>query len=921
MIDRVFPILSAVLKARYHAEFDEALSKVTNSISSISLFSVEKSVPEKYLTMILTQRFWSLCVKTFVYEMHVYREQMGLPVDVKSSVAFDSFLEALSAETIDKWFAKYPILDSMVTASVNGVLAFSVELFANLQKDSKDLVDSGLISVGSQIDDICLLGSDWHNGSRCVVAFSENLTPAVAYKPKSLAVDIWFDKLFHIISREEDEFPSPVPLTLNYGSYGWQRFIAPRPMMDSLLGESFRKLGFVSALLTATGASDIHDENLVFLDGQPLLIDLETAMQSRSIQFTRDLSGCLLKTLFRSICSTSIIPAKMATVPRRLLLGAINTPYPQQTSESMFVLRNAGTDGMDIARENVAFARLAEPLSLVSGESVNPVPYQQNFVDGYRLGYRRIISHREELLETLNGINFPIRRVLRPTAKYARLLDALLFPENLVSSDAASEITHYLKPLVNQFPSVDASKILEREISALECGDIPYFYTFADECCVRSNAFSIHFEDGVSPSDNTKNIVVNMSEDDLLQNERFIAEGFSEIRLSMSRYLNSEVKSSGVPMFNQCLNRDNTALASSLFSLFTRLAIGSDSAVGWLPGMYGDMPLSYHSESLISFHDAAGIVLPITRFAKTFVSNTFAASLRDRALNGIRQLSDTYYATLAANERSIISGSSSIDYVLNHDKQRLSCTEVAVNKLVDCESMGDVFNGLAGQYLLLASFVDVNPSTLTANYKNLRNIVAKKHELSGGIAHGDLGLIWALLRVSNKLDDQLGQSIALERLNRIDLASLDLRTGYCNGGAGLLLVKSESIKFSNCISTSDLHSIARQITDLSDLRGPIDLSVCHGASGVVQSLLQSYFDTGDSSFKTLAIDYWTKVLGYASEFGYYTGEPQRDYLLGYFLGWAGIFDTSLLVHSPETWRWTPIALRSSVPNQANPQDV
>lgn len=911
MIDKVFPILSEVLKTRYRAQFNEALSKVTNSLRSICLFSVEKSVPEKYLTMILTQRFWSLCLKTFVYEMHVYREQMGLPFEVKSSDAFDSFLKAFSIETIQEWFGKYPILDSMVTASMDSVLAFSVELFSNLQKDSKDLVDSGLISAGSQIDDVCLLGSDWHNGSRCVVAFSENLTPTVVYKPKSLAVDLWFDKLFHIISREEDEFPSPVPLTLNRETYGWQRFIAPRPMMDSLLGESFRKLGFVSALLTATGASDIHDENLVFLDGQPLLIDLETAMQSRSVQFTPDLSGCLLKTLFRSICSTSIIPAKMVTAPRRLLIGAINTPYPQQTSESMFVLRNAGTDGMDIARENVAFARLAEPLSLLSGESVNPVPYQQNFVDGYRLGYRRIISHREELLEALNGINFPIRRVLRPTAKYARLLDALLFPENLVSSDAASQITQYLKPLVNQFLSVDASKILEREISALECGDIPYFYTFADECCVRSNGFSIHCKDGVSPSENAKNTFVNMSEDNLLQNERFIAEGFSEIRISMSRYLNSEVKSLGVPMFNQCLNSDNTSLVSSLFSLFSRLAIESDSAVGWLPGLYGDMPLSYHSESLISFHDAAGISLPLTRFAKTFVSNTFAASLRDRALNGIRQLSDTYYATIAANERSIISGPSSIDYVLNHDKQRLSFTEGDVNKLGECESVGDVFNGLAGQYLLLASLADVNPRTLTANYMHMRNIVEKKHELSGGIAHGDLGLIWALLRVSKRLDDQLGQSIALEKLNRIDLASLDLRIGYCNGGAGLLLVKSEAVKFSNCMSRRELHSIARQITDLSVLRGPIDLSVCHGASGVVQSLLQSYFDTGDSYFKDLAIDYWSKVLGYAREFGYYTGEPQRDYLLGYFLGWAGIFDTSLLVYSPETWRWTPIALCSS----------
>ena len=201
MIDKVFPILSEVLKTRYQSQFDEALSKVNNSLRSICLFSVEKSVPEKYLAMILTQRFWSLCLKTFVYEMHVYREQMGLPVEVKSSDAFDSFLKGFSTETIQEWFVKYPILDSMVTASMNGVLAFSVELFSNLQRDSKDLVDSGLISAGSQIDDVCLLGSDWHNGSCCVVAFSENLTPTVVYKPKSLAVDLWFDKLFHIISR------------------------------------------------------------------------------------------------------------------------------------------------------------------------------------------------------------------------------------------------------------------------------------------------------------------------------------------------------------------------------------------------------------------------------------------------------------------------------------------------------------------------------------------------------------------------------------------------------------------------------------------------------------------------------------------------------------------------------------------------
>ncbi|WP_353065842.1 DUF4135 domain-containing protein [Arcanobacterium hippocoleae] len=355
MIDKVFPILAKALKVTYCDRFDKALSTITSSSQDICLFSVEQSVPEKFLTMILTQRFWSLCFKTFVYEMHVYREQMKLPIDTNSSEAFNLFLAHFSTDTIQNWFVKYPVLKSMVTSAIDGLFDFSVELFSNLQKDSKHLVDSGLIGAGSQIDDAILLGSDWHNRSRCVVAFSVDSTPAVVYKPKSLAVDVCFDKLFHIISRNEDEFLSPVPLTLNYDAYGWQRFISARPIADSLLGESFRKLGFVSALLTAMGASDIHDENLVFSDGHPFLIDLETAMQSRSVQFSTDLSGCLLKTLFRSICSTSIIPAKLPTVPRNLLIGAINTPYPQQTSGKMFVIRNAGTDGMDIVKENTTF--------------------------------------------------------------------------------------------------------------------------------------------------------------------------------------------------------------------------------------------------------------------------------------------------------------------------------------------------------------------------------------------------------------------------------------------------------------------------------------------------------------------------------------------------------------------------------------
>lgn len=45
----------------------------------------------------------------------------------------------------------------------------------------------------------------------------------------------------------------------------------------------------------------------------------------------------------------------------------------------------------------------------------------------------------------------------------------------------------------------------------------------------------------------------------------------------------------------------------------------------------------------------------------------------------------------------------------------------------------------------------------------------------------------------------------------------------------------------------------------------------------------------------LANEYWLSVLKLIDINGYYTGEKNRDYLLGYFLGWSGMADSALLL--------------------------
>ncbi|MGQ7439968.1 lanthionine synthetase LanC family protein [Streptococcus suis] len=95
----------------------------------------------------------------------------------------------------------------------------------------------------------------------------------------------------------------------------------------------------------------------------------------------------------------------------------------------------------------------------------------------------------------------------------------------------------------------------------------------------------------------------------------------------------------------------------------------------------------------------------------------------------------------------------------------------------------------------------------------------------------------------------------------------------------------------------DLFEFARNCTEIDDYDDylEIDLSVCHGVAGKVQSLLFVYAITDDKRFLDLANKYWKKVFVIAKKNGYYTGEKSRDYLLGYFLGWSGIIDTAILL--------------------------
>lgn len=136
-------------------------------------------------------------------------------------------------------------------------------------------------------------------------------------------------------------------------------------------------------------------------------------------------------------------------------------------------------------------------------------------------------------------------------------------------------------------------------------------------------------------------------------------------------------------------------------------------------------------------------------------------------------------------------------------------------------------------------------------------------------------------------------------------------TAWCNGTSGLIMILSEMSKLLK--KTYDLYDLSYSLLNI-DEQSPVDLSVCHGVSGVLQTLLYVYSNSKDKRYLFLANKYWEKVLNLSKKNGFYTGEYNRDYILGYFLGWGGFADSSLLLKMYNEGLMPPIPLNLSSEN-------
>ncbi|MBB1254251.1 type 2 lantipeptide synthetase LanM [Streptomyces sp. OF3] len=877
----------------------------------------EAAAPEHVDELIDT--IWTALVVTveassyrmLVGEFHAFREARGLPLTTESDAALRLFQRHLSdSGNRLEILAGHPVYAERITTVVRHTLDAWAEMFTAYVEDGAALRAAGLVPPGPEGGDpvvrVTPTGSDAHNNSRQVLIVRLASGTRLAFKPRPLESDRFVRELYaaadpYLVHSLEQ----CVPLSVTVGSHGWQQFVEARALTESEEpARYFYRFGALCAIFAAIGACDLHHENLTARGEHPCLLDTETMLRADINAYEPSLTSTLTNQFKLSVISTMLLPVSNPQSHIDVDLSGVGAGHAQQSNLKRPVIRDRESDGISVDWEPVVIEQSGN-VPRLGDTPLSAVDHFADLVAGYTDALAFVRSDAiGKILDAHEGL--PVRTVLRPTMVYGRFLDASSHPAYLSDPAEARRLLH----LVSKFPDTMAPEaaafVREQEYAALNTGNIPLFLTWSDSVAVATHQTSHpgYFE--MTPGDIAR-LGVSLNSDRSDRYHWFLLE-------ELVGELTGEDDASGLSshsVFGRALAAAPGSWWRDIAETLTDISVAHEGPDGtdrwWLGGIGPGLGApTVTAGEFVGFHDFGGVATFLGRAARADTALGDAAAAADRGLTAMLELRDD---ALLGTAESVFSGASSVLLTRHHevDADRLGrILDKIAERAASGELVTDLVNGPAGGLMVLLSHKEHGTAEVPLTAERLGSladlVLSHQDGLDGAawfdLAHGRLGLRWASARIGRVLGDpSLARAAADWLLARFRSGEETPHHGWCKGAAGLLLASAEILASAgrqDWLTPRRLAALVDNATRLPE-DGAVDLSVCHGSSGVVQSLIASAHVLGDDSLLDRAYAYQEQVLGKARAHGFFTGARGRTSLPGYMLGWAGVGDTDLLL--------------------------
>ena len=336
---------------------------------------------------------------------------------------------------------EFPVLETLMETLVQDWLEANLEFLARLAEDFAAVVvelQPGL--------------SDRHGRGRTVMGLTFTSGRRLVYKPRSLALEKAFFELLHWMNRHGAPLDSKILAVLDRSTHGWMEFAAPQICRDRRC--YYTRAGMLHCLLYALYGSDAHMGNLVACGDYPVLVDAECLLQPETASQEDSAVEAMLR--------PGLLPRpQFGPRGERFDLSGIGGAGGQATGFRVPRWEAVNADGMTL--------RFVEA-EVAPQQNLAGIDCADDFIDGFRCGYRFLSQRRAELLAPDGPLEAlfsqRVRVLFRSTREYVEILNRSLQPVYLRSAAARAQA---LRAWCGESP------VSEEEVKALERLDIPRF--------------------------------------------------------------------------------------------------------------------------------------------------------------------------------------------------------------------------------------------------------------------------------------------------------------------------------------------------------------------------------------------------------------------------------------------------------------
>ena len=887
-------------------------------------FPFDPETIEELLAVNLAEPLLAMMTRVMVLELHVARLEGLLSGDTPQQ-RFASFLARLrQPEIAEKLFAEYPVMVDQITCRLERWAVFSLEFLRHLCDDWSSLRDLMPVNDPGLLVEVKTGAGDTHRNGRSVIIATFTSGARIVYKPRSLAVDYHFQQLLEWLNACGTQPQFRVLGVLNCGDHGWTEFIETAPCTTrNQVTWFYRRQGAYLAILYGLHASDFHCENLIAAGEHPVLIDLE-ALFHPSLETGSDAGVSGDSTLEYSALRVGLLPMRIWADEDQpgVDMSGLGSAAGQMSPRGILQWESADTDEMRVVRKRMPMPESENRPSL-NGERVNAIDFVDAVAEGFLSTYRALLDRRIDLLNVLDRFSRDeVRVIARGTSSYGALLHESFHPD--VLRDQRDRVAMFDRLRDISSGSTALMKLIEAEQRDLLGGDIPFFTTMPGSRHLWTSDKDRMEEFFDEPAlARVKRHLLQLNHDDLERQSWIVRASMATLDSQTDKYTSRQTLRS--PLAPSGVTSDQLIFAASeIGDRLAGLAFTAGTGAAWL----GLMPAGETEWNVaplgIDFYDGLpGVAVFLARLGEVTGDGRYSNLARSAVQSLRRQVEQAQRFRLVGG----FNGWGGVIYSLAHLSSIWEASSLLdeaeallplLPELIRNDTRLDVIAGVAGCALALRSLYQCRPSAAITDLARAcgerllgtaQATQAGKGWICGsnavcpltGFAHGNAGIAYALVEISDMTGDQLFAEYAktafdYERSifspvhgNWPDLRSNapeGFAAAWCHGAPGIGLSRLCALRYQHDSALQAEIDIALSTTAARGFGS--NHTLCHGDLGNAEILLYAWQILNEPRWRAEANRALAAVIHESRHGGWICGNPRAIESPGMMTGLAGM---------------------------------